>query len=77
MNVPIGETNDFEFYFTPQEPGKYVVSGRVYYDGKKTFCRQFGTYPLIVGVKERLELKKFYNLKVTNHMLRSVVAEQS
>ena len=48
------------------------------YDGKKTFCRQFGTYPLIVGVQGRLELKKFYDLKVTKHMLRSltgVVAE--
>jgi len=33
------------------------------YDGKTTFCRQFGTYPLIVGTKGRLELKKFYNLK--------------
>ncbi|MBF8250591.1 MAG: hypothetical protein HW382_219 [Deltaproteobacteria bacterium] len=34
------------------------------YDGKTTFCRQFGTYPLIVGVKGRLELKKFYDLKI-------------
>jgi radical SAM superfamily enzyme with C-terminal helix-hairpin-helix motif len=42
------------------------------YDGKTTFCRQFGTYPLIVGVKGRLELKKFYDLEVTGHMLRSL-----
>lgn len=45
------------------------------YDGNNTFLRQFGTYPLIIGVKQRLELKKFYNLKVTDHMLRSVVGE--
>jgi len=45
------------------------------YDGNTTFCRQIGTYPLIAGVKERLELGKFYNLKVIGHMLRSVVAE--
>jgi len=42
------------------------------YDGKTTFCRQFGTYPIIVGVKGRLELKKFYDIEVTGQMLRSV-----
>ena len=45
------------------------------YDGKTTFCRQFGTYPLIVGVKERLPLKQFINIKITSHMLRSVTGE--
>ncbi|MCP3682491.1 MAG: radical SAM protein [bacterium] len=45
------------------------------YDGKTTFCRQFGSYPLIVGVKGRLELSKFYNIKVTGHMLRSIIGE--
>ncbi|MBT4824463.1 radical SAM protein [Candidatus Woesearchaeota archaeon] len=45
------------------------------YDGKTTFLRQIGTYPLIIGVKERLELGKFYNIKVTGHMLRSIVGE--
>jgi radical SAM superfamily enzyme with C-terminal helix-hairpin-helix motif len=43
------------------------------YDGKTTFGRQIGTYPLIVGVKGRLELGKFYKVKVASHMLRSVV----
>lgn len=43
------------------------------YDGNTTFCRQIGTYPLIVGVKKRLELGKFYSVKVSGHMLRSVV----
>jgi radical SAM superfamily enzyme with C-terminal helix-hairpin-helix motif len=45
------------------------------YDGKTTFARQLGTYPLIIGIKKRLELKKFYNIKVKSHMLRSVVGE--
>ncbi|MBS3121736.1 radical SAM protein [Candidatus Woesearchaeota archaeon] len=45
------------------------------YDGKTTFLRQIGTYPLIVGVKGRIELGKFYNLKVTGYMLRSVIGE--
>jgi len=45
------------------------------YDGKHTFCRQFGTYPLIVGVNKRLPLKQFYNLKITGHMLRSLTGE--
>ena len=45
------------------------------YDGKTTFCRQFGTYPLIVGVKGRLPLKQFYDLEITGHMLRSVTGK--
>ena len=44
------------------------------YDGNTTFGRQIGTYPLIVGVKGRLELGKFYDVKVVGHMLRSVTA---
>lgn len=42
------------------------------YDGNTTFGRQIGTYPLIVGVKQRLELNKLYNIEITDHMLRSV-----
>ncbi|MGM5482138.1 MAG: radical SAM protein [Nanobdellota archaeon] len=45
------------------------------YDGQRTFCRQVGTYPLIIGVKQRLELKEFYNMKITGHMLRSIIGE--
>lgn len=45
------------------------------YDGKTTFGRQIGTYPLIVGVKERLSLKKFVDITVTGHMLRSITGE--
>jgi len=45
------------------------------YDGKTTFCRQFGTYPIIVGVKGRLPLKQFYDLEVTGQMLRSVTGK--
>ncbi|MBW2980333.1 radical SAM protein [Candidatus Woesearchaeota archaeon] len=44
------------------------------YDGKTTFGRQIGTYPLIIGVKERLELNKFYDIEVIGHMLRSIIA---
>ena len=35
--VPIGEIEKFRFYFTPQKSGKYLISGRVFYSGKKTF----------------------------------------
>ncbi len=45
------------------------------YDGNTTFCRQFGTYPLIVGVKQRLPLKEFYDLEITSHMLRSLTGK--
>jgi len=37
--VPLNSYQDFEFYFTPKEAGKYLISGRVYYDNKKTFER--------------------------------------
>ncbi|NOZ80183.1 MAG: radical SAM protein [DPANN group archaeon] len=45
------------------------------YDGKTTFGRQWGTYPLIVGVKGRLPLGSYHNIRVTKHMLRSVTGE--
>ena len=45
------------------------------YDGKTTFCRQYGTYPLIIGVKGRIPLKKKIKVKVVDHMLRSIVGE--
>jgi radical SAM superfamily enzyme with C-terminal helix-hairpin-helix motif len=45
------------------------------YDGKTTFCRQMGTYPLIIGVKGRLPLGTKVSIRVTDHMLRSIVGE--
>jgi len=45
------------------------------YEGKTTFGRQIGTYPLIVGIKKRIPLKKFYSIKVVDHQLRSIVGE--
>jgi radical SAM superfamily enzyme with C-terminal helix-hairpin-helix motif len=45
------------------------------HDGNTTFGRQIGTYPLIVGVKGRYELGKFYNIEVVGHMLRSIIGK--
>ena len=45
------------------------------YDGNTTFLRQIGTYPLIISVNKRIELKKFYNVKVKGYMLRSLIGE--
>ena len=45
------------------------------YDGKTTFCRQMGTYPLVIGVKGRLPLKKKISISVKDYMLRSIVGE--
>ena len=45
------------------------------YDGNTTFGRQIGAYPLIIGVKKRIPLEKFVDIKVKSHMLRSVVGE--
>jgi len=57
---------------------KGTVLSEVYtemYDGKTTFCRQYGTYPITIGIKGRLPLKKKIKIKVVSHMLRSVVGE--
>ena len=45
------------------------------YDGKTTFCRQMGTYPLVIGVKGRLPLGKKIKVRVMDYMLRSIVGE--
>jgi len=37
MNVPISSIETFSLFFTPTEPGRYIISGRVFYSGKKTF----------------------------------------
>ena len=46
------------------------------WDGKKTFGRQFGSYPLIVGIEQRLDLDKFIDVRVKGYMLRSIIGEK-
>lgn len=36
-SVEIGKVETFKFYFTPRKEGKYIVTGMVFYDGKRTF----------------------------------------
>ncbi len=45
------------------------------YDGKTTFCRQMGTYPLVIGVEKRLPLGEKISVRIKKHMLRSLVGE--
>jgi radical SAM superfamily enzyme with C-terminal helix-hairpin-helix motif len=45
------------------------------YDGNTTFCRQYGTYPLVIGIKGRLPLHQRISVRVKDYMLRSIVAE--
>lgn len=47
------------------------------YDGKTTFARQIGTYPLIVGIKGRIGLDRMIDVRVKSWMLRSVVGEEA
>jgi hypothetical protein len=37
ISVEKGETNNFTLYFTPVKIGRYVASGRIFYDKKRTF----------------------------------------
>ncbi len=49
------------------------VYAEVYEEREKlTYCRQLGSYPILVGVPERLELKKFHDLKIVDYGFRSV-----
>ncbi|MFW5952706.1 MAG: radical SAM protein [Candidatus Natronoplasma sp.] len=41
-------------------------------EGKTTFGRQIGTYPLLVGVEYPLDLREYYDVIITDHGKRSV-----
>jgi radical SAM superfamily enzyme with C-terminal helix-hairpin-helix motif len=43
--------------------------------GNKTFLRQLGSYPIVVGVNQRLPLGEKYSVKVTEHNPRSLTGE--
>lgn len=45
-------------------------------DGSKTFGRQVGTYPLLIGVEYPLDLNSYYNIMVTDHGYRSITGIQ-
>ncbi len=54
-----------------------TVLRRVYteiYEGKTTFGRQIGTYPLLVGFSYPIELGKFIDAVVSGHGFRSLTA---
>ncbi|MFW6386104.1 MAG: radical SAM protein [Candidatus Hadarchaeota archaeon] len=54
---------------------KGTVIRRVYMEkreGKKTFGRQIGTYPLLVGVRYPLKTGRYYDILVTEYGYRSI-----
>jgi len=67
---------DFEMLkkITPKDTVLRDVQTEIW-DGRHTFARQIGSYPLIVGINKRIPLNQFIDVKVTDHMLRSVVGE--
>lgn len=44
------------------------------YEGKLTFGRQIGTYPLLIGIPGVYPLNKFYDVKVIDYGYRSITA---
>jgi radical SAM superfamily enzyme with C-terminal helix-hairpin-helix motif len=44
------------------------------YDGKLTFGRQFGSYPLLIGIPGIHDLNTFFNVKVVDYGYRSITA---
>ncbi len=45
------------------------------HEGNVTFCRQLGSYPIIVGIRRRLPLGQKVTARITDHMLRSLTGE--
>ncbi len=43
-------------------------------EGKISYGRQLGTYPILVAVPGQLEINKFYDVKVIDHGYRSITA---
>jgi radical SAM superfamily enzyme with C-terminal helix-hairpin-helix motif len=43
------------------------------HEGNVTFLRQLGSYPIVVGVRERLPLHQVFDIEVTGQMFRSLV----
>jgi len=57
--VPISGVTNFTFYTTPKKAGKYIASGRVFYDKKRTFesstiinvrQKEFGLKQILINV---------------------------
>jgi radical SAM superfamily enzyme with C-terminal helix-hairpin-helix motif len=46
------------------------------HNGNTTFLRQIGSYPIVVGVRERLPRNEFFDVRVTDYMRRSLIAER-
>ena len=44
------------------------------YEGKLTFGRQIGSYPLLIGIPGIFSLNKFYNVKIVGYGYRSLTA---
>ena len=42
------------------------------HDGKLTFARQLGSYPILVGIPGVHQLNKFYNVKIIDYGYRSI-----
>lgn len=44
------------------------------HEGKLTFARQLGSYPLLVGIPGVLPLHRFFDVKVVDYGYRSITA---
>lgn len=47
------------------------------HNGHMTFLRQIGSYPIVVGLHERLPLNERFDVRVTGYMRRSLVGERA
>ena len=46
------------------------------HNGHMTFLRQIGSYPIVVGIHERLPLNEFIDARITGYQRRSLIAER-
>ncbi len=70
----VREEIDYEMLKRVFPAGEAVLKDVIpeYVDNHITFGRQLGTYPILIGTKQKPELKKPVDMLVTNHGFRSV-----
>jgi hypothetical protein len=66
--VGIGESGELGFYFTPRETGKYIINGRIFYDGKRTFEKS----SVINVIESGFKLKKLFKPAVYTILILAI-----
>ena len=67
MIVPAGEISDFDIFFSPEQPGRYTLTGRVVYNKKLTYEK--GTVINVNASPEEVTQKKLELLPLIVYLI--------